>query len=182
MKYIYFLFFFGLSWNLHAQPTTQVENKSNKHEVKLDGFEAFVTPALELNYEYSLDQRQSLGGYIHFNFNQEVNQIYQEKFLVGFLYRNYIYNRPCKTKNAGLFLEGVNQLALGDHHRFINLSDYENIGNWQNIGIGASIGYKWLSSYKLVVEVLIGGGFYIFNTKRSPDGFFRGGILMGYRF
>lgn len=182
MKYECFLIFLWLGWNLQAQTTILAEDNSNKHEIKIDAFEAFVTPALEFNFEYSLDQRQSLGGYIHFNFNQEVNHIYQEKFLIGLLYRNYIYNQPYKTKNSGLFLEGVNQLTIGHHHQFINLSDYEKIGNWQNIGIGASIGYKWISSYNLVIEVLTGGGFYAFNTKRSPDGFFRGGILMGYRF
>ena len=167
-----------VSISIRAQDSTSVEvNRTRTHELSFDGFEALVTPSIELNYEYLLDKEQSIGTYMYKNFNSEINNSYQEEFSLGFSYRNYLYSLQPKTSHTG-----ISQFSLGERFRFINLTESEKIGNWSNFGLGFMAGYKWLTQHNIVIQVHLGGGLFAFNTKKTPDSFFRGGLLLGYRF
>ncbi|SHE62393.1 hypothetical protein SAMN05444278_103184 [Psychroflexus salarius] len=172
-----------LSINFYAQDSTSVEvNKTKFHELSFDGFEALVTPSAELNYEYLLGKEQSIGAFVYKNFNSEINNNYQEEFSLGFSYRNYLYSLQPRTSHTGIFIEAFSQFSLGERFRFINLTESEKIGNWSNFGLGFMAGYKWLTQHNIVIQVHLGGGLFAFNTKKTPDSFFRGGLLLGYRF
>lgn len=169
--------------NLRAQDTTSVEIiKIRKHELKFDAFEALITPAAELNYEYLINHTQSLGGSVYKSFNSSTDNTYQDNFTLVFFYRKYLYSLQPKLHNTGIYLEALTQFAVGEQYRFINLTDTEQLTDWSNFGLGLTTGYKWFSISNFVVEIHLGGGIYTFNTKNSPKAFFRGGILAGYRF
>jgi hypothetical protein len=172
-----------VSISIRAQDSTSVEVKRTRtHELSFDGFEALVTPSIEFNYEYLLDKEQSIGAYMYKNFNSEINNSYQEEFSLGFSYRNYLYSLQPRTSHTGIFIEAFSQFSLGERFRFINLTESEKIGNWSNFGLGFMAGYKWLTQHNIVIQVHLGGGLFAFNTKKTPDSFFRGGLLLGYRF
>ncbi|QSS98086.1 hypothetical protein [Psychroflexus sp. ALD_RP9] len=188
MRYLNFKLILGLcslllSISIRAQDSTSVEvNSTRFHELSFDGFEALVTPSIEFNYEYLLDKEQSIGTYMYKNLNNEINNNYQEEFSLGLFYRNYLYSHQPTMSHTGIFIEAFSQFSLGERFRFINLTESEKIGNWSNFGLGLMTGYKWLTQYNILIQINIGGGLFTFNTKKTPDSFFRGGLLLGYRF
>lgn len=55
--------------------------------------------------------------------------------------------------------------------------------DWNKVGIGFAIGQKWVSRNGFVFELSVGGGRYLgSDDDEAPEGFFRGGVSVGYRF
>lgn len=53
---------------------------------------------------------------------------------------------------------------------------------WFETGGGLSLGQKWVSPNGFIFEISAGGGRYLLNDEAAPAGYFRGGVLVGYRF
>ena len=119
-----------------------------------------------------------------------------QKFAFTPYYRQYFFNKK-EYGARGLFAEGLLQLATGealygDFHQgndigFIDDEGADIIfpdtnGNWTNFGIGFALGQKWVSANGFILELSVGGGRYFGGKEGSPEGFFRGGVLVGYRF
>jgi hypothetical protein len=187
MKNLFLVFAILNSILIFAQEedTPKLDKLNSKHEVRIDGLEALVIPNIEINYEYIISKYSGAGAAISFSLNEDFSDY--QKYAFTPYYRQYFLNKK-EYGARGLFVEGLLQFAGGDDYyiNFVETSPgvFEDVddGNWFNAGIGLAIGQKWVSNNGFVFELSGGGGRYLLNTDNSPDAFFRGGFLVGYRF
>lgn len=155
----------------------EINNK--KHEFRIDAVEGLIVPALDLSYEYVLSRYSGVGASI--NFNLDSDDFAGQNFSFTPYYRQYFFNK--KDYGArGFFAEGLLQYARGEDRLFSFDNDVEESLDWSQFGVGFAIGQKWVSRNGFVIELLIGGGRYFGGEDFAPDGFFRGGVNVGYRF
>ncbi|MEM7087246.1 MAG: DUF3575 domain-containing protein [Bacteroidota bacterium] len=171
----------GLSQD--TNPSDDHPRTNQKHEIRLDALEALAVNTIELNYEYIISKFSGVGAAISIGFDGDDIENYH-KFAFSPYYRQYFFNK--KDFGArGLFAEGLLQFATGEevYSNFLENGNIETGSNdWTNFGIGFALGQKWVSKNGFVLEISIGGGRYFGNAEGSPEGFVRGGILVGYRF
>lgn len=171
----------------------EVENEElgpqGKHELRLDGLDALAFTTIEINYEYVVSKYSGVGAAISLNLGDESIDDYGRNFAFTPYYRQYFLNKK-EYGARGLFVEGSMQLALGErtflHYNYDPGTDYfidESYNeNWFEAGLGLAIGQKWVSNNGFVFEISAGGGRYLLDADYAPEGYFRGGILVGYRF
>ncbi|MEM0518071.1 MULTISPECIES: hypothetical protein [Aequorivita] len=190
MKKILFLILMSGSFIGFAQESKNFDaGPQGKHEFRLDGFEALVFKTIEINYEYVISKYSGAGAAISFNTDGETIGDYGQKFAFTPYYRQYFLNKK-EYGARGLFVEGSLQLATGEHEIYYydynpNTDTYiegTTKNNWFDTGIGLAIGQKWVSNNGFTFEISAGGGRYLLNDDYAPEGYFRGGILIGYRF
>ncbi|MFC4635561.1 hypothetical protein ACFO3O_16745 [Dokdonia ponticola] len=181
--------------NPDDQPVNLNEINNKKHEIKIDAIEGLAVPALDISYEYVLSRYSGVGGAININLDGNNSDIDQNFALTGF-YRQYFFNK--KDYGArGFFAEGLLQYANGESNdtRILETPGpngevlFEAVNqDWNRFGIGFAIGQKWVSRNGFVLELSLGAGRYLGNTNddesfnNDPEGFFRGGVSVGYRF
>lgn len=189
MKKTLFVLLIGVSMLGFAQETENVEaGPQGRHELRLDGFEVLVFKTIEFNYEYVISKYSGAGAAISFNLDREAMD-YGGKFAFTPYYRQYFFNKK-EYGARGLFVEGSLQFAGGEYedyyYEYNPVTDYymENVTKekWFEIGIGLSIGQKWVSNNGFIFEISAGGGRYLLSDDSAPEAYFRGGILVGYRF
>jgi hypothetical protein len=171
---------------VHAQEQAS-ENASklnSKHELRLDGLEALAIPNLEINYEYVISKYAGAGAAISVSLGGDDFNEYQ-KFAFTPYYRQYFLNKK-EYGARGLFVEGLLQVATGEdyndyYHDLPGGYGPMDQGSWFNVGPGLAIGQKWVNHNGFVFELSAGGGRYLIDT-HGPLGYFRGGVLVGYRF
>ncbi len=160
-----------------------------KHEVRLDAFEALAFTTIELNYEYVISKYSGAGAAISLNLNDESIESYGQNFAFTPYYRQYFLNKK-EFGARGLFVEGSLQLSAGEHEVYYNsynpvtdsYIEGTNKENWFETGLGLAIGQKWVSNNGFTFEISAGGGRNNLGADSAPEGYFRGGILVGYRF
>lgn len=148
-----------------------------KHELRIDALEGLIVPAIDISYEYVINKYSGVGASIFMNVSSEPEDY--QKFAISPYYRQYFFNK--KDFGArGFYGEGVLQFAGGSENFFNengNVIDEE----WSSFGVGFAIGQKWVSENGFVIDISLGGGRY-FGNDLGPEGFFRGGVTVGYRF
>ena len=190
MKKLLFLTILLTSLSGFSQESENVsEIPQGKHELRLDAFEALVFESLELNYEYVIGKYSGVGAAITYNFGNNSFEGRGTKFAFTPYYRQYFLNK--KDFGArGLFVEGSIQMASGKYRDYFysyneSTDYYDEIvtnENWFETGIGLSFGQKWVSHNGFIFELSAGGGRYLLDDEAAPAGYFRGGVLVGYRF
>ena len=181
MKKTLVALFLGSSLFGLTQETNLTDNPAinRKHEIRLDAVEALVVSTVELNYEYVISKYSGVGAAVSVGFDSDDLENYH-KFAFTPYYRQYFFNK--KDYGArGLFAEGLLQLATGEDSS-VNDIFPSTAGEWTNFGIGFGLGQKWVSKNGFVLELSLGGGRYLGADENGPEGFFRGGVLVGYRF
>lgn len=155
-----------------------------KHEIRIDALEGLAVPALDLSYEYVISKYSGAGISTFINLSGDESNDYQT-FTISPYYRQYFFNK--KDYGArGLFAEGLLQLGTGgdnygDDFDEEPISVRDQDPSWTAFGIGFAIGQKWVSKNGFVLEISIGGGRYFGSEEGAPEGFIKGGILVGYR-
>ena len=156
-----------------------------KHELRLDALDALGFTSVELNYEYVLSKYSGVGAALTLNFGDTDDSFNGQKFALTPFYRQYFLNKK-EYGATGLFVEGMMQLAAGEQVFYEFFPDTgtstEKDENWFNVGAGLAVGQKWVSNNGFVFELSAGGARYFVNGDNQPDAFFRGGVLVGYRF
>lgn len=154
-----------------------------KHELRIDALEGLIVPAIDLSYEYVFSKYAGAGITLFINLDDNGFSEYQN-FAISPYYRQYLFNKK-EYGARGFFAEGLLQYASGNFEEYNFENGFYTITNknWNTFGIGVSLGQKWVSNNGFIIELSFGGGRY-FNTKEyyTPEGFFRGGVLLGYRF
>lgn len=56
------------------------------------------------------------------------------------------------------------------------------MSKYTDVALGGSVGYKMYFNESIAMEVLVGYGYNLTNTEKSPDKISRVGINIGYRF
>lgn len=190
MKKLLFVVLMGFSLLGFAQESENFEaGPQGKHELRFDGFEALVFKTIEINYEYIISKYSGAGAAISINLDNESIVGYGESFAITPYYRQYFFNKK-EYGARGLFVEGTLQLAAGEYEDYYytynpNTEYYLETttkDKWFEAGLGLAIGQKWVSNNGFTFEISAGGGRYLLNDDVAPAGYFRGGILVGYRF
>jgi len=158
---------------------------TRKHELRLDAIELLASEKIELDYEYVFSKYSGIGGYISYDFDQN-DYVEDQIFAIGGFYRQYFFNR--KDFGArGLFAEGLVQFGYfedkDNQYDYLTDTYSENDLQYGALGVGFALGQKWVSSNGFILELSAGIGRNFGNQDyRQTDVFFRGGILVGYRF
>ena len=97
-----------------------------------------------------------------------------------------LMSRLVDAKNGakGFFVEGFGKYVSGDVE-FFSGDDEVLFGgdreNFNDFSLGMSVGQKWVNSNGLVVELLVGVSRTL-GGDSGNEGYFRGGVFVGYRF
>lgn len=190
MQKIVFFIIMGSSFLAFSQESENLEaGPQGKHELRLDAFEALAFKTIEINYEYVISKYSGAGAAVSINLDDESIVGYGESFTFTPYYRQYFLNKK-EYGARGLFVEGSLQLAAGKNESYYynynpNTEYYQEhitSDKWFEAGVGLAIGQKWVSNNGFTFEISAGGGRYLLNDDYAPEGYFRGGILVGYRF
>ena len=183
-------------WSQDPETTTAETILERKHEFRLDVTEALGLSTIEVNYEYIISKFSGVGAALSLRLDNSDDLGTNQKFAFTPYYRQYFFNK--KDYGArGLFAEGLLQVANGEE-LYIDYYEGNDPGfpndegadiifpernrNWTNFGIGFALGQKWVSENGFLLELSVGAGRYFGGKDYSPEGFFRGGVLVGYRF
>lgn len=185
-----FLFCLLISLTVNAQDKSLLTDKKN--EIRIDLLSIITTGKFGISYERFLKNDFSVG--INANFLNSSNT--QSRFDAGF--RNnlpayeinpYVRYALSKSKKSYYFAEIFTSVNGGDFKEIIRTENSDNTGSYQvlkstysDFGIGGSLGYKMYVKEKIAIEFLVGYGYNLFNTEKSPDRIARVGINLGYRF
>ncbi|MDC8006344.1 DUF3575 domain-containing protein [Aureisphaera galaxeae] len=180
-KKILTLFLMGMTAFAMAQETETYHLDSDpKHEFRIDALEGLIVPAIDVSYEYIISKFSGAGVSAFFGFQDEDTDGYQEWAVTPY-YRQYFFNRQ-DYGAKGFFAEGLLQVGGGTDTLYLFEPERVVEEDWTKFGIGFAIGQKWVSRNGFVVELSIGGGRYFGDDDAGPEGFFRGGASVGYRF
>ncbi|MDR2362474.1 MAG: hypothetical protein LBD91_07070 [Prevotellaceae bacterium] len=133
-------------------------------------------PALDVHYEYLINDENAIGASAQVSFNDYYFIPYQA---LGF-YRFYFGKKPAAgffiDLNASVYVfKKSSDLLESSDDVFLTRSRSESEFNG---GLGVSIGVKYLTKRNVVVEMIYGFGRSIFNENFYP----RFGITIGKRF
>jgi hypothetical protein len=190
MKKILCILFMGTSLLGFSQESENFDaGPQGRHEIRLDALEALGFSTIEFNYEYVISKYSGAGAAISFNLNDESLENYGQNFAFTPYYRQYFLNKK-EYGARGLFVEGALQFAGGNNENYFydynpltdTFTETTTNDNWFEAGVGLAIGQKWVSNNGFTFEISAGGGRYLLNDDAAPEGYFRGGILIGYRF
>lgn len=164
MKKIVFLLFAVTSTMVFGQ---------KYHEVKIDALEVLVTPAVDISYEYAINDYGAVGTSVFFRIDAPKTREFR-KFMLSPYYRHHFYNNKSYGQK-GFFIEGlVNYVNYEDQRQ-----DDKNYGDF---GIGFGGGVKLISGGGFTVD---GHAALIRNFQsddRSDDFLIRFGVNFGFRF
>ena len=164
--------------NLVAQE--QVDSETDNpyyglHEAKLNAL-VLVLGAVEVQYEYLLNEESGLGISVFLPYDKEVKE--DLEYYVSPYFRYYFGSKYA----GGFFLEGFASLNRADRDfDFIFIDEEENFVTDLALGIG--LGGKWITKGGFVGEVNFGLGRNLFNSDETDLDFIgKFGISIGYRF
>lgn len=169
---------FGFSQQIDE--TTPLVQERN--ELKINGL-FIILGALEVNYEYIINEESAFGTDVLVSFDNENTDI---NYYISPYYRQYFGKKPA----AGFFVEGFGMLNSVEDFVFSeNTSDDGSSlffnGNFETVtdfAIGIGTGAKFLTRRGFIAEISLGVGRNLFNSDRDFTIIGKGGIKLGYRF
>ncbi len=178
-----------LSIFLNTVLTSYGQRTNNAHEIKIDALSALVVPAMEISYEYALNDYSSLGLSTFFRFDSPADKLYEKAAFTPY-YRQYFFNNM-QTRSKGLYMEAFFQHTTHAKNEQVT-DDLENVTNtlkntYKDLGIGFGGGAKFIANngFNFDVGVGVGRNFRISSDSplfnEGPDFFFRWGIQIGYK-
>lgn len=166
-----------------AQEETNLQKQQASHEIKLDVTELVAAVRTELSYEYVISKFSGVGASVSLSFSEDDEQ----NFAFTPYFRQYFFNKK-EYGGQGVFIEGNLQVAQGEDEEFVSIFDDSDTPKttteWNAVGAGFAVGSKWVSLNGFVFEISAGVGRYFTNEDEEigPVAYFRGGLLVGYRF
>lgn len=184
MKKILLLFCFSSFLTIHAQDTSQHQKNIRNHELKLNSLNLALFSALDISYEYILNNQSSVGASVYILTKTPGNENEIKLFSMTPFYRKYF---SAKRAN-GFFAEGFGMINIFDKTDEGDFIDKKLVARETNLAIGVSIGTKFLFRENFVVEAYLGVGTNLINNSEIDTGnnnqhiIGRSGLLLGYRF
>lgn len=165
------------------------------YEIKIDVFSLVLSNAIDLSYEYLLNENQSIGLAVfvklkheqplNFNFGfapSDPELISYKTFSLIPYYRYYLSKKYAK----GFFVESFTMYATGKDFESKNNNDGSEDILTSNYGVlksGFGVGLKIVTRKKVVIDLNHGLGVDLSRIQNVSNGFFvRVGISAGYRF
>lgn len=160
----------------------------SQHEVKFDVFDLTVFKALDLTYQYNLNEEASVGVSFFKNLSDKDNIFnYREEFTVTPFYRQYFPVGGVQN----VYIEGF--LAINSGKDFDDVAILDNSGNetgeykevevdYTDGAFGFALGKSFISPRGFVLDLYAGIGRNLFDSDGSPSIVPRLGINTGFRF
>lgn len=172
-KTFLFLSIFSFCISL-AQDKKHNDLESRKHEVKFGAIKMLAGTIFEGTYEYIYSKDFTFGSSILVNFDTRTD--FNEDFSLTPFARFY-FQETQEYGAKGFFVEGFGKYATGRDY-----STFSEAEKYNAAALGLSLGKKWVNNSGFVLETLIGGGRTLGGSDKTPDGFFRADLFIGYRF
>jgi hypothetical protein len=162
-----------------------------KNEFRVDVLSAILSSKLSVSYERFLENNFSIGVNANYSDSNKLTEDFENGYtnnLAKFEINPYVRYALSKGKTSYYFAEVFTSYNGGDFKEIVR---EENNGNaiyttktskYTDIGAGASLGYKMYFKESIALELLVGFGYNLTNTDKSPDKISRVGINLGYRF
>ena len=169
----FFLFVFLLcSLFISAQETAEAE-KTNYSELKLNGL-YLVLGALDVTYEYTLNEESALGLNVFLPIDNDVNE--SIRYYVSPYYRMYFG----KKHAAGFFVEGFGM--LNSVNRDVDFIFDDGVDDYKtDFALGVGIGGKWVTKRGFIGELGFGVGRNLFHSDTESDLIAKVAITLGFR-
>ncbi len=174
MKKIVFIAFLVISFIANAQ---------QKHEAKLDIFDLAAFKAIDVTYQYILNEESAAGVSIFKSLADKDNIFgYREEFSITPFYRQYFPLGAVENVFVEAFFainSGVKTIGVLD---VITNENVDTDFKYTNGAFGLAGGKSFISPRGFVLDVYIGLGRNLFNNQYSPNLVPRIGVNAGYRF
>ncbi|WGK64994.1 hypothetical protein [Croceiramulus getboli] len=167
----------GLLSAQEDNPSPFLENQP-RHELRLDAIELIAVSALELSYEYVISQYSGAGASLTISLDSD--SVSEENWKFTPFYRQYFFNNQ-DYGARGFFAEANLQVAFLEDPPCEECVELGERADFTTMGAGLALGQKWLSRNGFSLELSAGIGRYFINNQ-DRDFYFRGGVLVGYRF
>ncbi|RZJ67307.1 MAG: DUF3575 domain-containing protein [Flavobacterium sp.] len=175
------------------EPETKPENPmlAKKNEVRVDLLSPFAFGKGVVSYERFLGEDWSVGLSGSFAFGKKLEEDFDEGYsstLSDVEIIPYVRYRLSKSPANFYFIEAFASANSGKFREILRedngTSGYYSIAedDYFDVALGGSVGYKMYFKERVALEFLVGAGYNLFNTDKSPDVITRVGINLGYRF
>lgn len=188
-KLTFILFLFSIT--VSAQEAKENAIASKKNELRFDLLSLVLDNKYSLSYERFIGKDFSIGINGNVSNSKKINEDFDEGYrnnVPKFEINPYVRYNLSKSKSRYYFIELFTSYNSGDYKEIIRLEE-NNVGyyttqkkKYTDYGIGGSVGYKMYFGESWGLEMLVGYGKNLSNTKISPDNISRVGINLGYRF
>ncbi|WP_405411434.1 DUF3575 domain-containing protein [Maribacter sp. Asnod1-A12] len=140
--------------------------------------------AIEVDYQYLLNEESAIGVDLLFPFDDETIDV---NYYVAPYYRQYFG----KKYATGFFVEAFGMLNSVDDYTYRSYYDESTDTYFSNsryddnlvdFALGIGTGVKLITKRGFIVEIDLGIGRNLFNNDRDFTIFGKGGINLGYRF
>ncbi len=160
---------------------------NSQHEVKVDVFDLTVFKALDLTYQYNLNEESAVGISVFSNLSDKNNIFNQrEEFTITPYYRQYF----SLGNTSNVYVEGF--FAINSGKDFISVDIVNEFGevvdtvsagkDYTDGAFGFALGKSFVSPRGFVLDLYAGLGRNLFDAEGSPSVVPRIGINTGFRF
>lgn len=189
-KSILYIFLILTAFKISAQQDSI--QKIHVNEIKINAFNLIAFTAVDLSYEYLLNENQSLGLGLLFKLKPVKNRMknllepeisYRRNFSLTFFYRYFFSRKYAK----GIFIEGFAMYAAGKEFEEKNNS-VESIDEFiveknKIFSLGIGVGFKIVNRKNLTIDANFGVGIRPSSVAQfSTISTTRGGVSFGCRF
>ena len=162
-----------------------------KNEVRVDALSLIAFGKANISYERFGAGKWSYGLTGSFAFGDTFEEDFDEGYrstLPKYEVVPYIRYKMSNSDAHYYFIEGFISANGGDFRKIVRLDDGINgfykisKEEYFSVAPGASIGYKVYFAQSVALEFLVGAGFNVLDSEKSPDVISRIGLNLGYRF
>jgi len=174
---------------VNAQNESAISNKKN--EFRVDVLSAILSSKISISYERFFANDFSVGLNVNYSDSKKLTEDFEEGYtnnLAKYEVNPYVRYALSKGKTNYYFAEIFTSFNGGDFKEIIREENNgtaiytTKISTYSDIAAGGSLGYKMYFKESIALELLVGFGYNLLNTDKSPDKITRVGINLGYRF
>lgn len=174
---------------VNAQNESTISDKKN--EFRIDVLSAILSSKISVSYERFFSNDFSVGLNVNYSDSKKLTEDFEEGYtntIAKYEVNPYLRYALSKGKTNYYFAEIFTSFNGGDFKEIIREENAgtavytTKISSYSDIAAGGSLGYKMYFKESIALELLVGFGYNLLNTDKSPDKITRVGINLGYRF
>lgn len=179
----------GLAFAQDQEKENPMASKSN--EIRVDLLSPIAFGKAVVSYERFVSEDWSVGLSGTFTVGKKFEEDFDEGYrstLPRYEIVPYVRYKMSKSSAHYYFIEAFVSANSGEFREILREDD-GNTGyyvisedDYFDVAIGGSIGYKIYFNQSIVLEFIVGAGYNLANTDKSPDVVSRVGLNIGYRF
>jgi len=185
------LFLSGMAFAQETENNDKGVVGSKKNEVRVDALSLIAFEKANISYERFGTSKWSYGLTGSFAFGDKFEEDFDEGYrstLPKYEVVPYIRYKMSNSDAHYYFIEGFVSANGGDFREIVRVENGANAfykiskEDYFSVAPGASLGYKVYFAQSVALEFLVGAGFNLLDSDKSPDVISRIGLNLGYRF